>query len=60
MISRLPGENLKKLLYFYELFALCKFGHRELDIPKKLLQLEASNLVYNLVKFCFKKRLFFF
>ena len=50
-MSRLPGENLKKkLFYFFQVIALCKFGHRKLDISKtitarsfKLGQLIADN-----------------
>ena len=30
-MSRLPGE---KSLYFFLVIALCKFGHRKLDISK--------------------------
>ena len=32
-MSRLPGENLKKNLFFL-VIALCQFGHRKLDIAK--------------------------
>ena len=33
-MSRLPGENLKKKNIFFLVIALCKFGHRKLDISK--------------------------
>ena len=33
-MSRLPGENLKKNHFFFKITALCKFGHRKLDISK--------------------------
>ena len=32
-MSRLPGENLKQNQFFL-VIALCKFGHRKLDISK--------------------------
>ena len=41
-MSKLPGENKTKISFL--VIALCKFGHRKLDISK-LLQLGASNLV---------------
>ena len=43
-MSRLPGENKKKIILFFLVIALCKFGHRKLDILKTL-QLEALKLV---------------
>ena len=43
-LSRLSGENLKKIILFFLVIALCKFGHRKLDFSKPL-QLGASNLV---------------
>ena len=34
-MSRLPGENLKQNHFiFFGVSALCKFGHRKLDISK--------------------------
>ena len=33
-MSRLPGENKKKNILFFLVIALCKFGHRKLDISK--------------------------
>ena len=33
-ISRIPGENLKIIILFFLVLALCKFGHRKLDISK--------------------------
>ena len=33
-MSRLSGENKKKNILFFLVFALCKFGHRKLDISK--------------------------
>ena len=34
--SRLLGENLKKIFYFFLVIPLSKFGHRKLDISKTL------------------------
>ena len=31
---RLPCENKKNSCYFFLVIALCKFGHRKLDISK--------------------------
>ena len=42
-MSRLPGENLKKKFFFYELLPFENLGIESL-ISQKLLQLGASNL----------------
>ena len=34
--ERLPGENLKKIILFFLVIALCKFGHRKHDISKTI------------------------